>query len=90
MENLLEKKRKYIEMKLQVKADDYNIDERVEMYKKTLVAEAEEDRAKKLTRIDAYLEILDELIAEKEAEENQEQELEQEPEFYEEENKEEE
>ena len=38
----------------------------------TLIEEAENDRAKKLEKIDAYLEILDELIAEKENEEPQE------------------
>lgn len=72
MEKLLAKKQAYIEKRVHISVADYGVEEKVEAYRQTLIEESENDRAKKIEKIDAYLEILDELIAEKENEEMQE------------------
>lgn len=65
MEKLLDKKRKYSELINQVNNDNYDIDGKVEEYRKKLIEESEIDRAKKLEKLNSYLEIIDELILEK-------------------------
>lgn len=65
MEKLLDKKSKYTELINQVTRNDYGIESKVEEYRKKLVEESEIDRAKKLEKLNSYLEIIDELILEK-------------------------
>ena len=70
MSRLTEKKAKYVGMKQDILAYDYDteINNKVEDYRSHLVAEAKQDRAKKLAKVDDYIDILDELIAEEQAE----------------------
>ena len=70
MSRLTEKKAKYVGMKQDILAYDYDteINNKVEDYRSQLVAEAKQDRAKKLAKVDDYIDILDELIAEEQAE----------------------
>ena len=70
MSKLTEKRAKYAGMKQDILAYNYDaeINDKVEAYRVQLVDEARQDRASKLAKVDDYLDILDELIAEEEAE----------------------
>lgn len=69
MSRLTDKRAKYVAMKQEVLSYDYDseINKKVEDYRLKLVDEARQDRAKKLAKVDDYIDILDELIAEEEA-----------------------
>ena len=69
MSRLTDKRAKYVAMRQEVLSYDYDseINKKVEDYRLKLVDEARQDRAKKLAKVDDYIDILDELIAEEEA-----------------------
>ena len=68
-EKLIEKLRMYQEMRETVQNDTYGIEAKVEEYREALKRECEKNRAKKIEKIDTYLELLQSLIAEVEQEE---------------------
>lgn len=58
------KKRKYLSLREEISNFDYGIEKRVDAYRESIMKEAEEDKTRKLEKVDVYLELLDELIAE--------------------------
>lgn len=61
---LVAKKRKYLSLKEEISNFDYEIEKRVNVYRESIMKEAEEDKTRKLEKVDVYLELLDELISE--------------------------
>lgn len=66
MSNLLAKKEKYtlLRQQLEVETGAQEIEAKVEEYRKQLQAEYDSDKLKKLDKVDAYLELINELISE--------------------------
>lgn len=58
------KKRKYLSLREEISNFDYGIEKRVDAYRESIMKEAEEDKTRKLEKVDVYLELLDELITE--------------------------
>lgn len=65
VEKLVEKRSMYLEEKTKIEAYDYSkeIDEALAKYKANLVEQTEAQRAKNLAKVNTYLELLDDLIA---------------------------
>lgn len=61
---LVAKKRKYLSLREEISNFDYGIEKRVDSYRESIMKEAEEDKTRKLEKVDVYLELLDELISE--------------------------
>ena len=61
---LVAKKEKYLSLREEISNFDYGIEKRVEAYRESIMKEAEEDKTRKLEKVDVYLELLDELISE--------------------------
>ena len=61
---LVAKKQKYLSLREEIFNFDYGIEKRVEAYRESIMKEAEEDKTRKLEKVDVYLELLDELISE--------------------------
>ena len=70
LDNLLKKKQYYLNLQATIKEDDGHetIEKLVEDYRKTLIENFEIDKQKKLEKVDAYLEVINELIDEAEKE----------------------
>lgn len=70
LDNLLKKKQYYLNLQATIKEDDgrETIEKLVEDYRKTLIENFEIDKQKKLEKVDAYLEVINELIDEAEKE----------------------
>ena len=58
------KKRKYLSLREEISNFDYGIEKRVDAYRESIMKEAQEDKTRKLEKVDVYLELLDELITE--------------------------
>lgn len=66
LDELLDKKQKYLEIQADIKLEDNfdEIEEKVREFRKSLEKEFQDEKTRKLEKVGAYLECIDELIEE--------------------------